>query len=210
MVGRRWRFRTAACRSNPFSRHRSASVFRSVLSSSLRLTPGGRPRVASTDFEWRCDDEPVGRFEGGMREIERRMTVLYDDEEMTAEERSQWDAGIVAYLRDRPELDGPFLNRYITKPVDELDRMAGLGILAYLGRQRPFDHKPLMSLIERRGGDSTELREAAFCVAQLANSLDVGELLRLTEIMPEEDRVSAYCKLIDALATMTDRGKAMQ
>lgn len=111
-------------------------------------------------------------------------------------------------LLAHPDLDGAFVERYVTRHADEWELRRGLDLLNLLGRRRPYDHAPLLTLLGRADVYLGYKRTALFCITQLADTLGEPILLGLLDGLDGDLFRSAVHKTIDALRGVGDRGKA--
>jgi hypothetical protein len=124
------------------------------------------------------------------------------------EDREACENEITDTLNDHAELDAWFLDRYVTRHVDEWELGRALSILLDLGRQRPYDHQPLLDLLRRDDVGVSDQIRALTNITQLADHLHEQVLLDLLDGVPIYLRRSVVCKTIDALASVRDRAKA--
>ena len=142
-----------------------------------------------------------------MTELERRIQC-----QLAAEDVETYHAcedAIVLYLKDHPELDAAFFERYVIRPAAEGGDVGfAAAIFAFLGRERPFNHLPFLRALYRDDVDIHDKRRALFCITQIADHLNESEIFDLMDHPPEGLGLSAICNTIDSLRLIRDRDKA--
>src|SRR5437763_1557585 len=89
--------------------------------------------------------------------------------DISNEQREAYRNEVIDTLHAHPELDAWFLDRYVTRHVEEWELDLGLMILTHVGHTRRYDHELLVKLLYRDGISMHDKRSALFCVTQMAN-----------------------------------------
>jgi hypothetical protein len=146
-----------------------------------------------------------------MNELQRLLDRWSNDPSLDVKDYNANERAVVEYLRDHPELDAPFFERFVSRPTAEGGEVGTAVILfSFIGRERPFDHKPLLGALYR---DDVEMRyklQALFCITQIADHLDEQVLFDLMDNLPAEFGHGAVHDTINALDYIRDRNKAIR
>ena len=129
--------------------------------------------------------------------------------ELSSKEAKSYMGEAVAILAGHQELDAEFCDRYITRHTEEWELIQGLSVLALLGWQRPFDHRPLLDLLKRDDEGHSWKHDAIVNITRIAYHVQENELVALLDSLPNEKlQLDATCCLIRALHHVPDRAKA--